>query len=254
MSTSTILESINSAPAILALDTSTEACSVALCYQDNIYSDFTLSNRDHAQQILPMIDRLLKQANCQLNQIDAIAFAQGPGSFTGIRIGVAIAQGLGFGLNKPLIPVSTLLILAQGAYRLTGKTHVLSAIDARMNEIYFGAFSLGENETWHSIIPACVIAPELAFAQLQLTKELIQEDRLNSPFWAYAGTGFETYPNINPNQAIHKKSDIALLLPESQDLLTLAKQAYKQGQFTDAENAEPLYLRNEVTWKKLEGR
>lgn len=235
---------------ILALDTSTEACSVSLLYQDQIYSDFALSNRDHAKHILPMIDKLLKQANCALNAIDVIAFAQGPGSFTGIRIGVAIAQGLGFGLNKPLIPVSTLMILAEGAFRLTGKTQVLTAIDARMNEIYFDAQFKNEDLDWISITEPTVITPEKALATFT-SAPFFKQSTFNLNEFGLAGTGWETYPQIKP---CGKDAKIALLLPHSQDLLAIAQREYIKNNVVHATDAEPLYLRNQVAWKKLDGR
>ena len=86
-------------PNILAIDTSTEACSVALQFNNQVSSDFVISNRDHTKQVLPMVDTLLKRSECNLSQIDAIAFGQGPGSFTGVRIGIGVAQGLAFVLN-----------------------------------------------------------------------------------------------------------------------------------------------------------
>lgn len=238
-------------PTILALDTSTEACSVSLFHHDQTYSNFMLSNRDHAKQILPMIDRLLKGADCSLHEVDAIAFAQGPGSFTGIRIGVAIAQGLGFGLNKPLIPVSTLTILAEGAYRLTGTTKVLTAIDARMNEIYFDALIKNEDGDWNSVAEPSVIAPDLAISNLIAT-DFFKDLKLSLNDFGIAGTGWEAYPNIKPFD--EKNASVITSLPQSQDLLSIAMREYIENRGIDAADAEPLYLRNQVTWKKLDRR
>lgn len=225
----------------LALDTSTEACSAALLFQNTIYSDFTLSQRDHAKQILPMIDRLLQNAQCHKHQIDAIFFGQGPGNFTGIRIGVAIAQGLAFGLQKPLVPVSTLILLAEHAYRLHQKTRILSAIDARMGEVYFAALTRAESGHWHYLLEACVIKPESLLAQNQFKRDF-------SDFYC-VGTGFETYPALNFNQ-----QPIEITLPRSEDLLRVGALLFKENQTVRADQAQPLYVRNEVTWKKLEGR
>lgn len=113
---------------ILALDTATEACSVALWNDGEIHSLFEVCPREHTQRVLPMVQQLLADQGITLNQLDALAFARGPGSFTGVRIGIGIAQGLALGAGLPMLGVSTLATLAQGAYRLTGANRVLAAI------------------------------------------------------------------------------------------------------------------------------
>jgi tRNA threonylcarbamoyladenosine biosynthesis protein TsaB len=223
---------------ILAIDTSTEACSVALFYHNEITHDFVVSARDHTKQILPMVDKLLKQSDCSLSQVDAIAFGQGPGSFTGVRIGIGVAQGLALGIDKPMIGVSTLMTLAQGVYRTQNATNVIAAIDARMNEVYLGQYHYS-NEQWHEVIPECVIAPEKVIEKV--------DHILNDSYCA--GTGWQTYPNMMNNI---KQSDI--LLPHAQDLVVLANNKWQKSEIINVEDVEPTYLRNEVTWKKLPGR
>ena len=129
---------------ILALDTATEACSVALLHQESISTLDELSPRTHTQRILPMIDELLTQANLTIKQVDLLAFGRGPGSFTGVRVGVGIAQGLALGAELPVIAVSNLLAMAESAYQQLGKTEVVALIDARMNEVYFAQLSRNE--------------------------------------------------------------------------------------------------------------
>ena len=223
---------------ILAIDTSTEACSVALLYRNEITHDFIISARDHTKQILPMIDKLLKQSGCALSQVNAIAFGQGPGSFTGVRIGLGVAQGLALGIDKPMIGVSTLMTLAQGVYRTQKATNVIATIDARMNEVYLGQYQLINNQ-WQAIIPECVIAPEKVV-------EHVKQVYKNS---YTAGTGWQTYPNmlkdIQPSE---------ILLPHAQDMIVIAEQKWQKNQLLSVEDVEPTYLRNEVTWKKLPGR
>ena len=117
---------------ILAIDTATEACSVALWNDGTIKAHFELCPREHTQRILPMVQEILAAGDLTLTDIDALAFGRGPGSFTGVRIGIGIAQGLALGANLPMIGVSTLATMAQGAWRKSGATRVLAAIDARM--------------------------------------------------------------------------------------------------------------------------
>ncbi|OCG03212.1 tRNA (adenosine(37)-N6)-threonylcarbamoyltransferase complex dimerization subunit type 1 TsaB [Gilliamella sp. wkB112] len=223
---------------ILAIDTSTEACSVALLYRNEITHDFIISVRDHTQQILPMIDKILRQSNCALSQVDAIAFGQGPGSFTGVRIGIGVAQGLALGVDKPMIGVSTLMTLAQGVYRTQQANSVVAAIDARMNEVYLGQYQLVNNQ-WQAVIPECVIAPE----------RIVEQVKQVSINYYSAGTGWQTYPNMLTNI---QQSDI--LLPQAQDLVMIANHKWQNNQIISVEDVEPTYLRNEVTWKKLPGR
>lgn len=223
---------------ILAIDTSTEACSAALLYRNEITHDFIVSARDHTKQILPMVDRLLKQSDCSLTQVDAIAFGQGPGSFTGVRIGIGVAQGLALGIDKPMIGVSTLMTLAQGVYRTTQATNVIAAIDARMNEVYLGQYHY-VNEQWQAVIAECVIGPEKV---IETVKHISQNDYC-------VGTGWQTYPDMINGV---KQSDI--LLPHAQDLVVLAKNKWQKNEIVNVEDVEPTYLRNEVTWKKLPGR
>ncbi len=126
---------------ILALDTATEACSVAVLDGDRVYASFELCARDHTRRILPLVQQLLAVAGLTLHQMDALAFGCGPGSFTGVRIGVGIAQGLALGADLPVIGISTLQTMAQSAWRLQQSEQVLAAIDARMGEVYWARIS-----------------------------------------------------------------------------------------------------------------
>jgi len=131
---------------ILGIETSTEACSAALYYQGNISAKYKVAPREHASLILEMCDALLKEANITPRQLSAIAFGRGPGSFTGVRIAAAVAQGMAMAHDICVIPISTLQILAQTVYMRCKADKILVGIDARMNEIYFGAFKLRENK------------------------------------------------------------------------------------------------------------
>jgi len=229
---------------ILAIDTATEACSVALYNQGETLAHFELCAREHTQRILPMVQQILAEAGLSLTQLDALAFGRGPGSFTGVRIGIGMAQGLSLGAELPLLPVSTLQTMAQGAYRLTGADNVLAAIDARMGEVYWGEFSRNAQGVWSGEETEKVIKPEQLLAR---AAEL-------SGRFATVGTGWETYPHLLGESLVAELFDGKMLLPHAEDMLPLALQLWENGIRVNPEEAEPTYLRNEVTWKKLPGR
>lgn len=124
---------------ILAIDTSTQACSVALALEDKVIELHELADKKHTQRILLMIDELISQHS---KEPALLAFGCGPGSFTGLRIACSVVQGLALAWNKPVVPVSTLRAIAQGAYRQQGYEKVVARLDARMQEWYWGVFEL----------------------------------------------------------------------------------------------------------------
>lgn len=227
---------------ILAVDTATEACSVALLCDGEIISRFAISPREHTQKILPMVAEVLAQAEMKLNQLDALAFGRGPGSFTGVRIGVGIAQGLALGADLPMIGVSSLMTLAQGAFRVSGHSNVLTAIDARMSEIYCAQYQRTADGFWQGEGTEAVLIPDdfkVKFAQL-------------TGQWGHAGTGWEAYPQLLVDNSQITDSNVSL--PDAQDMLPIAAQLWLAGAVIAVEDVEPTYLRNEITWKKLPGR
>lgn len=230
---------------LLALDTSTEACSVALWHKGEKTHLDELAQRTHTKRILPMVDELLANSGINLKQVDALAFGRGPGSFTGVRVGAGIAQGLAFGADLPVIAVSNLTAMAQAAFELYQAENVAAAIDARMNEVYFSQVKrekvrseLGEFFQWNPVIEEQVCQPEKVLEQF-------------SDLSAYrVGTGWTAYPQFKENGL--EGSDI--ILPSAQYMLELALTDYAQNKVISALEIEPVYLRNEVTWKKLPGR
>ncbi|MGL4859346.1 MAG: tRNA (adenosine(37)-N6)-threonylcarbamoyltransferase complex dimerization subunit type 1 TsaB [Enterobacteriaceae bacterium] len=228
---------------ILALDSATEACSVALWNQGEITGRYQISPRESSQLLLPMVQALLADSGLSLQQLDALAFARGPGSFTGIRIGIGIAQGLALGADLAMIPVSTLKTLAQGAWRLEGKSTVISAIDARMAELYWAVYQRESDGQWLEKVPEQVITPEKAQNSLSQLPE----------GWAMAGTGWQSYPYL-AGGTMEQPINTTILLPDAQDMLPLAIAGWNHGESVPVEQAEPIYLRNEVAWKKLPGR
>ncbi len=228
---------------ILAIDTATEACSVAIWNQGETRALFELCPREHTQRILPLVEQVLAESGLSLSQLDALAFGRGPGSFTGVRIGIGIAQGLALGAELPMIGLSTLQTMAQGAWRVSGAQRVLAAIDARMGEVYWGQFERQADGHWLESEGEAVLSPQ----QVQE-----RAARLSGQ-WATVGTGWQTYPDLVAGQAL-AISDGQILLPHAEDMLPLALQAWQQEAVVSVENAQPTYLRNEVTWKKLPGR
>ena len=230
---------------LLALDTSTEACSVALLYRGEKTYINELAQRTHTKRILPMIDEILANSGLRLNQVDVLAFGRGPGSFTGVRVGAGIAQGLAFGADLPVIPISNLTAMAQAAFELHQVENVVAAIDARMNEVYFSQLvrekvrsDVGEFFQWREMITEQVCSPEQAINQL----------RDHNAF--RVGTGWAAYSQFTEKNLT--SSDIAL--PNALYMLELARVEYLQKRTISALEIEPIYLRNEVTWKKLPGR
>ena len=228
---------------ILAIDTATEACSVALWNDGTTFAHFEECPREHTQRILPLVKTILTEGNTSLTDLDALAYGRGPGSFTGVRIGIGIAQGLALGADLPMIGVSTLATMAQGAWRMTGATRVLAAIDARMGEVYWAEYTRDENGVWHGEESEAVLKPEAVTERLkQLTGE-----------WATVGTGWPAWPEMAKDTGL-TLVDGNMLLPAAEDMLPVACQQLAAGKTVAVEHAEPVYLRNTVAWKKLPGR
>ncbi len=222
---------------ILALDASTEALSVALLHNNKEYHFFDVCPQQHAQRILDEIDKVLKQAGCDISDVDVIGYCQGPGSFTGVRISVSVAQGLAFSANIPVVGVSSLALMAQQAIE-QGATQVLAAIDARMGEVYLGAYEAVDG-----------------LAQICGEQQVLKPEDVTSPFAdaAAVGTGWKTYPELLTSiTGLIDTTDIAL--PDSRFMLKLIAKGVELEQTTSAAHAQPVYVRDTVTWKKLPGR
>ncbi|MCU1738735.1 MULTISPECIES: tRNA (adenosine(37)-N6)-threonylcarbamoyltransferase complex dimerization subunit type 1 TsaB [unclassified Pseudomonas] len=219
---------------LLALDTATEACSVALLHDGKVTSHYEVIPRLHAQKLLPMIQQLLADTGIGLSAVDAIAFGRGPGAFTGVRIAIGVVQGLAFALERPVLPVSNLAVLAQRAFRERGVRQVAAAIDARMDEVYWGCYREEAGEMRLAGVEA-VLAPQLAALPDDATGE-----------WFGAGTGWGYGERIN----VALTGQDASLLPHAEDLLSLARFAWARGEAIPADEAQPVYLRDKVATPK----
>ncbi len=229
----------------LALDTSTEACSVALALDGQILALDEVCPQQHSKRILPMLQQLLSDAGVSLYQLDGIIFGRGPGSFTGVRIGVSVAQGLAFGADLPVFGVSTLAAMAQAAAVQQNATEVIAAIDARMAEVYIAAYALDEAGLMQAITPEIAAKPAAlpeVLTSLSFTSQLLG-----------VGTGWQTYSQALQQLAPALIAD-SILYPSAQFMLPFASRAWQQQLFVSAEQAEPVYVRDEVTWQKLPGR
>jgi len=218
---------------LLAIDTATEACSAALWLDGEVREEYALAPRGHAELILPMVERLLAAAGLSLGQLDALAVDRGPGSFTGVRIGISVMQGLAFACDLPVHPVSSLAALAQGAWRATGATQVLSLIDARMEEIYWGGYVLQDE------VMRLVDAEQVSPAELVLPAAGIE--------WLAVGTGYRQYrPRLPPDLRHAGTAEPTLDLPRAARVVELAVSDARQAPGIAAEQLEPVYIRNDV--------
>lgn len=224
---------------IFALETSSNACSVAISTPTGVFEDTVVLPREHTQRLLPMVNDLLNTQAIKLNDIDAIAYGAGPGSFTGLRICLSVAQGLAFGADLPLVPVSSLLALAKTTQRVQSVevgSIIVPVIDARMDEIYWCAYQMGVDGALFALVDEKVTSPEECGAFV---------NTLGSVPICTVGNGWQ-YPVLsslsqNPNvDAYASAFDVALL----------GQEKFQAGQVVNPLEAEPVYLRNEVSWKK----
>lgn len=222
---------------LLAFETATEACSVALYVDGQVRERFEIAPRRHAELSLPWAEELLAEAGLARSQLDAIALGRGPGAFTGVRLAIAIAQGIALALDRPLIPVSTLQVLALRAP--AGATHVLSSIDARMGEVY-AARHVRVDGQWQLQGDEVVCAPD-AVALPDGTR------------WFGVGTGFGAAEGVLATRLADQLEGVdAQALPRASDLLALAVPLFERGGAMAPELVEPAYLRNNVALTLVE--
>lgn len=221
---------------ILAIETATEACSVALRYDNKVIEQFEIEPRGHSLLVLPMIEGLLAQAGISPQQLDAVAFGCGPGAFTGVRIAASVTQGIAFASDIPVVPVSTLVGLAQGAYRKYGLRQILPILDARMDEIYITQCTLDQS----------------GIMKARTTELVMPPDKVELPdtgHWLGIGSGWDRYHNVLLRQQSSAVTWNPGRLPHAQDFAFIGQELVKQGLAVPAEQAIPVYVRNQVASK-----
>ena len=217
---------------LLAFETSTEACSVAVYVDGRVHERFELAPRRHAELALPWADALLAEAGLARSQLDAIAVGCGPGAFTGVRLAVGLAQGIALALDLPVLPVSTLAVLAAGAPE-AGGDRVVAAIDARMGEVYLGAFDRSSGEPRllgreQVLDPAAATLP-------------------GGAAWWGVGTGFDAAGGALLERLGGQLAGVdAAALPRAADVARLGALALARGEGLAPERLEPAYLRDNV--------
>jgi len=239
---------------LLALDTSAAGCSAALWLGSTeaglAYERFEIAPRGHTRLLMPMVRGLLQEHGLAPADLDAVAFACGPGSFTGLRIATGVVQGLAWGLNIPVIPVSSLAAVALDALTQADATQgqrVAVAFDARMGEVYWGCYQLLDGAP-------VLLGKERVCAPSALAMEAA-DSSAGDAGWLGAGSGWalsEQMPEAVTSALVALPS--IDLVPRAACVARLAAKQFAAGAGVSAQQAQPVYLRDEVTWQKLPGR
>jgi tRNA threonylcarbamoyladenosine biosynthesis protein TsaB len=229
---------------LLAVDTTSRGCSAALLVDGQVTERFELAPRGHTRLLMPMVRALLAEAGLAVSDLDALGFACGPGSFTGLRIATGVVQGLAWGAGLPVVAVSSLQALALQSAEHSGApegTGVAVAFDARMDEVYWGCFAMRDG--W----------PEPLAAERVCAPEKVSLPDVAGP-WQGAGDGWMLETRM-PEPVISAMSRIDDdMVPRAAQVARLAARGYQNGLQVTAEQARPVYVRDEITWQKLPGR
>lgn len=223
---------------LLAIETATEACSAALLIDGDVTVRYRVEPRKHSELILPMMKSLLAEAELSLGQLDALAFGRGPGGFTGVRIASGVVQGAAYAVDLPVVPVSTLASLAQRGFREHQEKRMLCAFDARMNEVYWGIYQV-EDETGLA---------RLKGEESVSSPALVSKPEGNN--WQGIGTGWGSYHDqLTAHLGDQMKGSLPDLYCSAFDVALLGADGFKRGEVVSADQASPIYLRNNVAVK-----
>jgi tRNA threonylcarbamoyladenosine biosynthesis protein TsaB len=223
---------------VLALDTATEACSVALWTEEGVFARFKEMGRGHAEEVLGMVDAVLQEAGWTLSALDGIAAGVGPGAFTGVRISVSAAQGLAFGADLPVVPVTSLEALASQVLH-DGIDQALACLDARMGEVYWAAYRV-DLERGLSTVAAPTVVPAASVA---------------APFqgnFRGIGRGFDAYPVLQALPGLVLPPGASRALPDARDIARLGALRLAAGEGIDPAELTPVYVRDKVALTEAE--
>ncbi|WP_199609079.1 tRNA (adenosine(37)-N6)-threonylcarbamoyltransferase complex dimerization subunit type 1 TsaB [Flocculibacter collagenilyticus] len=244
---------------LLVIDAATEACSVALRIGENTFTRYEVCPQQHSQKLLPMVDSVLAEANVTLNELDVLGFGRGPGSFTGVRIGVSVAQGLAFGADLPVAGISNLHAMAQAAIarhpeEVADSAYIISVIDARMGEVYIAIYQT-QNGLAQLKGEERVLKPEQAAEFIKQATHVQAGDapKQSDIKLVGVGSGWAPYGEIL-SQDIHISTLSEVEFPNAEYMLPIIEQEFANGNIVSAEDAQPVYVRDTVTWKKLPGK
>jgi tRNA threonylcarbamoyladenosine biosynthesis protein TsaB len=221
---------------LLGIETSTNIGSVAIAIDGDVSSREMASPREQTAQLLGLVDHSLVAAGITLAELDGIVFGRGPGSFTGLRVAAAVAQGLALASGVPLLPVSSLQCLAQTAVRKERAGRSLVCVDARMGELYWAEF-----------------------ASVDGIARLVGDERLGNPGdvaapverpWAAVGDGFASYRDALGEQSARAERVLADLKPSAEDLFPQAVLDLAAGRSVTPGQALPVYLREHTAWRR----
>ncbi|WP_019593025.1 tRNA (adenosine(37)-N6)-threonylcarbamoyltransferase complex dimerization subunit type 1 TsaB [Thioalkalivibrio sp. ALM2T] len=218
---------------LIALETASEQCSAALYLDGEIHCVRERAARRHGELILGQIEQLLREADVPRSSLDGVAVGRGPGAFTGVRLGLGVAQGIAFALDRPVVPVSTLQALAQQALRDDRRpAAVLAALDARMGEVYWSLCPVQGERV--GLGPEQVAAPESLVVAWPVGERY------------GLGSAFATFPDLAAAQGLASEAEYADALPDAQEVALLAVDAWERGEAVAPEDAQPVYVRDDV--------
>ncbi len=224
---------------LLALETGGDYCSVALWQDGQLCARHRATPQQHHQHLLPLLDELLAEAACHLSQLDVLAFGQGPGAFTGVRVAASVTQAIALAQDLPVIPVSSLAALAHAAWRHYGTPAVLPALDARMQQVYWAAYRVLDLGALELLVPEAVVAPGTNVAP-------------PPGLWAGIGSGWAVHAPALSAHLVQVGVTVRGLWPDHQpdsvDIAHLAAVGWMQGRLTGVAPAAalPCYLRDQV--------
>lgn len=213
---------------LLAIETSTEHCSVALSLDGREHVSEVHAGQRHSALVLDMVHALCAEHGVALRDIEGFGFGAGPGSFTGLRIACGVVQGLAFGLNRRVVGVASLEALAERS----GAPKAIAALDARMGETYLAAYER-EDDSWHEVIAPCLCDAGTLPA-------------LPGTGWTAIGSGFDNHEYVRERYAAQTSAIRTHCVPGSREIARIACREFAAGRAVEPDVAAPLYIRDKV--------